>query len=392
MKQACPSVLLFVGFRQGAWEAAQRLGLAVAIIHDRPQKKHNSKKMVFIERLDFSDHSESLCLFIQKKYGHHKIAAVVALTEKAVVLAAYLRKAWNLPGVLPGVALLCHDKWEMKNKALSSGISITPFQLIATETKSQSLSKELGLPVVLKERNLSGSRSLKICRDLTSLQKNIKKGLLAEKFVYGQEISIESFIQDNKVVFRNLTHYYSPLAINILPAQVSKEILQQVEEINNKVIEDFGIERGITHMEVYLTQEGPVFGEIALRPPGGYIMELLNLAYGKDAWEILLQLELGQKISYPQTAKTLAASWVLHPGQGIVRSIQGVHEVEQLPEVVGISCKLKPGQKVSTRLGAGEDTGRILFVAENYEQMVNVLDKVKKTLVITMDPPRETES
>ena len=39
-------------------------------------------------------------------------------------------------------------------------------------------------------------------------------------------------------------------------------------------------------MEVFLGEEGPVFGEIAARPPGGYLMDLIPRAYGFDPWEV----------------------------------------------------------------------------------------------------------
>ena len=59
-----------------------------------------------------------------------------------------------------------------------------------------------------------------------------------------------------------------------------RHLKSKILKINDEVIKKFGVDRGMTHAEFYLTDHGPVFGEIAIRPPGGYYMELIEKVYG----------------------------------------------------------------------------------------------------------------
>lgn len=52
--------------------------------------------------------------------------------------------------------------------------------------------------------------------------------------------------------------------------------------MNHQVIKALNIKWGLTHLEYYGDRNGELFGEIALRPTGGYIMELIKCAYDFD--------------------------------------------------------------------------------------------------------------
>jgi hypothetical protein len=58
--------------------------------------------------------------------------------------------------------------------------------------------------------------------------------------------------------------------------------------LNDKILLEFGIDRGMTHAEFYITSNSPVFGELAIRPFGGYYMPLITKVYGFDAWGRLM--------------------------------------------------------------------------------------------------------
>src|SRR5690606_5219991 len=113
-----------------------------------------------------------------------------------------------------------------------------------------------------------------------------------ESFINAPEGSIESFINNNEILFTNITEYYKKTQANLLPAPFSKDELQQIQNLNEDVISKLNIQWGMTHLEFYRHPNGLYFGEIALRPPGGHIMAILKTAYGFNAWEALLAVEL----------------------------------------------------------------------------------------------------
>jgi len=118
---------------------------------------------------------------------------------------------------------------------------------------------------------------------------------IAEKWIKGKEFSVESFIRNGKIIFRNITEYYELYHLNIVPASLDRGTSKRIYKLNDEVIKKFGINQGMTHFECYLTKDGLIFGEIALRPPGGYLMDLIQTAYGFDPWIELLNIESGKK-------------------------------------------------------------------------------------------------
>jgi len=376
--------ILLIGFRRGAVQAARKLGCTVFIWHEKPIPK---KYLPLLEKticaeLPLSETTISHEIFQQlSTYG---LEAVIATTEKAVVVAARIRALLNLPGINYSTALRCHDKAIMKLAALQAGVKLTPYADLGQVELSKA-SKTLGFPVVLKQRCLSGSREIEFIYNEQELKtKGYQQGLL-EKLIVGKEYSVESFIQNGKIIWRNITEYYLPHIISILPAHLPPEIINVIDTLNTTIIDKFQIERGMTHLELYHNHEGVIFGEIALRPPGGYLMELIRLAYGFDAWQAFFAMELGLKFDFVSSATQISAGWILHPGAGSVRSIQGLDQLSSCPEVKAYKLKVRPGSIIAKRLGVGEDCGYILLSTEKYPELIACIEKLQQCLAIRID-------
>src|SRR5690606_29085904 len=116
-----------------------------------------------------------------------------------------------------------------------------------------------------------------------------------------------------------------------------------------------------THLEMYLTEVGPIFGEIALRPPGGYIMDLMSLSYGFDAWDAFARVELDLPFNPPRGKPTYSAAIVLHPGEGRVKTTFDVQALRRQPDVARANLKIAPGDTVGARLGVGSDVGYVIL-------------------------------
>lgn len=287
------------------------------------------------------------------------VAAVVALTERAVLPAARLRAALGVPGTPPAVALRCHDKVCMKEAVSAAGLPCTGWERLDAATDMAAVVARLGLPLVVKQIASSGSRGLVVARDLAAALRAPRDGYLAERFLDGVEMSVESFVADGEVLFTNPTEYFVPRFANIAPAVVPPETLRAVLDLNRRAIAALGIERGLTHCEIYVTGAGPVFGELALRPPGGRLMRLLRRAYGFDPWRALLEVELGRRPELPREARQAAGVWMLHPGAGRVAAVEGVDAARAVPGVHRVVCRVGPGDVVPVREGTGQDIGFI---------------------------------
>jgi len=312
---------------------------------------------------------------------------IVASTESSVVPAATLRAKLGLPGTSLEVAMLAHNKFVMKTRAREHGIPITDFHLINAEDNAALLISKLGLPLVLKPVDESGATDVKVLHSREQIKQLMRPGLLAEAFVAGTEVSVETFVVDGAPIFHNVTDYLHPWQKSVAPASLDAELTKQIFAINRRVIKAFGIQHGMTHAEYYLTASGPVFGEIAVRPPGGYYMELIEKAYRFDSWETYIAIETEGKIAaLPKKARRFAAVYIIHPGtSGVVTSIEGEQTVAALPGVFEFELDLAVGDFVAERVNTSNECGHVLLSAPSREEVLGLIHRIENELRITVD-------
>lgn len=352
------SGVLLVGRRNGAIRAAKALGLSHVTIpapFDAPDANANPK-------------------------------CVVALTEAAVSPAAKLRSRYGLDGLSEAAALACTDKLIMKQAVTASGVPTARFIPVNGDLDKQALIDALGLPLVLKTRVGSGGRGTRVIRAADEIPNRVEGLCLAESFVAGVEMSVEAFVIDGAPIFTNFSGYLEPKWSNLVPSSnFDDHLAAEILAINRKAIGGLGISRGITHMEVFLTPEGIIFGELGARPPGGHLMRLMELAYGFDPWAALLQIELGQIPDLPNRAAQTAGVRFIYPDAGVVQSVNGLDAVRELTTAVEVKCTLQPGERISARESTGQHRGFAIF-AGSQEQVVEDLTQMKNLLRVAVEP------
>lgn len=377
---AAPRVVV-VGYRRGLCDALERLGVGFALWH-RTRRAKLSALGHFVAPIGRSP--ARLRRAAEHLAPHGPFTHVIAGTESAVVPAAMLRRRLGARRTPIARARRCHDKLEMKRHLARHGISITDFRGGAEATAEQLLA-ELGSPVVVKARAASGGRGIVFARDPETLRALPRRGRYFERFVDGEEASVESFVHRGRIGFTSVTRYLAKGRVNLVPGGLAPELEAAALALNRRVIEALEIEWGMTHLEVFLTAGGILFGEIALRPPGGYIMELLDLAYGGDAWGTLVAVELDRQPAFPGPARAACAAIVLHPGAGTVRAVAGLDAVRSQPCVVDARVRVRPGDEVAPRTGVGQDVGRVLLRAANRAELLAAIEHVERQLVIEVD-------
>ncbi|MFT7213751.1 MAG: biotin carboxylase [Granulosicoccus sp.] len=311
---------------------------------------------------------------------------VVAATESSVIPAAKLRAEFGLPGTPLIVAMLAHDKFVMKTKAKEYNIPITNFHLVQNEDDAAFLTQKLGLPLVLKPVDESGATDVKVLEDIAAVTQAMRPGLLAEAFVKGPEVSVETFIKDGQTIFHNITDYLHPWQKSIAPASLDESLSNSIRAINDQVINAFGITNGMTHAEFYLTEEGPIFGEIALRPPGGYYMDIIDKAYGFDTWETYIAIETESVVgNLPDNARRYAAVYIIHAGKGgVVTSILGADILAKLPGVFECQLDLTVGEVVVDRVNTSNEHGHLLMAAKSRNELLSLIQRIEQEFSVTV--------
>jgi len=386
------ATLIVVGGRDAAVRAAHAAGHHVVLVSDRkPLRRHKEQLAGFVE-LDFAtDDSRAWSPQFRELErlvagAGRSIDGVLAATERAVLPAAHLRKALALPGNSPECAVLCRNKLAMKESIRGAKLPCADFAPITKRTTAVSLIARLGLPMVIKPADSSGARGVTLAKRQRDVERHLTPGTIAESFVHGLEMSVESFVSEGEVVFTNVTEYLLPLWANVVPATLSPDTLATILDLNRAVIATLALRRGMTHMELFVTADGPVFSEIAARPPGGYLMELLQRSYGFDPWQTAIDVELGKPVQLPPHARRYSGMWLLHPGSGTVRRVSGLRSCHGLRGITEVSCRVAPGDTLRHRAGSGESAAYFLAEGDTRGEVVKALEKARRTLMIELEP------
>lgn len=367
MSETSPRIdLILVGSRPGAVHAAARLGLRCLLLSGTPPSRTIARRLEAWREAGLDAAPEAEAARLEPVLADSGARGILAVGEQGVLLAAALRARLGLAGIDPATAERVRDKARMKARARERGVPCTDWHVLDATTSAEALVEALGLPLVVKHRGGAGSRGLVVARTpedvseaLADIPPEARDALMAERFVQGVEMSVESFVLDGRILFTNPTEYYLPAHANIAPAHLEDAVEREVLDVNARAIDALGPLRGMTHLELFLTDRGPVFGELAVRPPGGRIMRLLRRAYGFDPWEAAIRLELGEAPDLPSEARGVAGAWMLHPGPGLVGSVRGLAAARRIRGVCKLVCRVRKGDRIEPRLSTGADVGWI---------------------------------
>jgi biotin carboxylase len=243
----------------------------------------------------------------------------------------------------------------------------------------------LGTPLVRKHRKSSGGRGLELIHREQDLVLRHDGRNILERYVSAPEASIESFVKDAQIRFINTTRYLEKGHVNFVPSALDDALLESMQSLNRRVIKALKINWGITHLEVYLGDNGILFGEIALRPPGGYIMNAMQHAYAFNPWAAWLAMELGEDFDFPGSVAAWCCVEIFHPGAGHVAAIRGDKLVSNHPATREFHLKIHPGDNIGKREGAGQDIGYLLHASDTPAARLAQYRHFKKHFTIEMD-------
>lgn len=347
--------VLIVGHRLGLARALEKRSIPYALWSQKEVKNKLGADQVIIR-----PYPQDKKTFQDQCHNSSDITHVMAGVESAV-WPSYQIKSWL--GISKQddefIAKCCTDKLFMKQQLSQYQIPMTEF-LEDCNQSFEEISKKLGSPFVAKPRRESGGRGVSFVRNENELPLD-RDDLYFEKLAKGKEGSIESFIKNGKIHFSNITEYVRVGACNLLPASFNEHEIDRIKKLNNKVISSLNIQSGVTHLEYYLDEDQILFGEIALRPPGGYIFDVLNLAYEQNFWDLYIATILDTDELALPALKYFASSIIIHPGEGRIEQILGIDRIESLNSLVKKQIKFEKGDQIQKRVGVGEDFGYLLL-------------------------------
>ena len=334
---------------------------------------------------------EGTCAVVEK-YGIDAI--VTAATDKPLVMMARIAEKYGFPFFSVDTARWSTDKFLMKERFELGGIPHARGRLISRAEDAEGLV----YPVIVKPRDNSGSRGVKLCRTKEELEQSMAEALeyskldsvLVEEFIEGPEYSLEGLHNDGKsevIQFTEKKTTEFPYNVELghkQPADLSEEQQDAIREIVFKIGEALKFENCPSHTELKINERGVFVIETSPRLGGDFITSVLvPLSTGINMEDQLLHIALGQGID-TQTGRNNKASGVCFISLpcGIIASIDSaINEVGRWPNVSSFAYHFRVGDQIHpitsslNRYGQfivwGESRVLVDTLIANYEERID---------------------
>lgn len=325
---------------------------------------------------------EGTCAVVEK-YGIDAI--VTAATDKPLVMMARVAEKYGFPFYSVETAQWSTDKFQMKQRFVEGGVPCAKGRLV----KSVEETADMVYPVIVKPRDNSGSRGVKLCRNADELQYAIDEALpyshldtvLVEEYIEGQEYSIEGLHYDEKsevLQFTEKTTTEFPYNVELAhkqPANLTDEQRDTIRNVIAKIGKCMHFENCPSHTELKINERGVFVIETSPRLGGGNITShLVPLSTGINMEDQLLHIALGERVD-TVTGRTSKASGVrfLELKEGTVKQIMPtIKDIASWPNMVEFQCDLFEGSRVHPFKSGLDRYGQFIIQAESRE----IIDKL----------------
>ena len=332
---------------------------------------------------------EAHCAVVEK-YGIDAI--VTAATDKPLVMMARIAEKYGFPFYSVETAKWSTDKFQMKERFELGGVPHAQGRLISKAEEAEGLV----FPVIVKPRDNSGSRGVKLCRSKGELEASMNEALevskldtvLVEEFIEGPEYSIEGLHHDGKSEVIQFTEKkttefpYNVELGHIQPANISEENQQKIREIVSKIGAALHFENCPSHTELKINDRGIFVIETSPRLGGDYITSTLTpLSTGVNLEDELLKISLGESInSQPKAVQYSGVRFFSFEEGSVIKHIPNSEFVKTWPHVVDFSFNLKEGEKVNRITSSLNRYGHLTLIAGNRESIEDSFEKYEKAI------------
>jgi biotin carboxylase len=378
-------------------EAARRLGARIVLVETAQNAERLAGRVdeVYLSR---SHLDEAWAEAASAAVAANRPTAVLGFTEWQVTAAALMQDQLGVPGPSLHAAVVSRNKALQRATFAAHGIRQPEF--VVTEDLASVRDWALQrLPVVVKPLTSAGSFGVELVANADELraveQRRAGEGrLLVEAAVAGPEFSWEALVRDGQVLFSNVTAKETTgppgfvetghRAGHELPAGTGAA----VERMARAVIAAMRVQTSLVHLEFKVGDAGPVLIEVAVRTPGGFIMDIVSLAHGIDLYEAVVRLALGLDLEVPaptRPARRAASLFVLaEPGE--VVEVSGLAEVQAHPAVVRAESNFAVGAVVPPLRSSAERAAFAILAAPGDEELDRAVEFCRGRLRVHTRP------
>lgn len=333
---------------------------------------------------------EGTCAVVEK-YGIDAI--VTAATDKPLVMMARIAEKYGFPFYSVETAQWSTDKFQMKQRFMEGCVPCAKGRLV----KSVEETADMVYPVIVKPRDNSGSRGVKLCRSKEELEASMSEAfevskldtVLVEEYIEGPEYSIEGLHYNGKAEVIQFTEKKTtefPYNVELghkQPANLTEEQKDAIREIVSKIGKALKFENCPSHTELKINERGLFVIETSPRLGGDYITStLVPLSTGINMEDQLLHIALGVKVdtTIGHFDKASGVCFLSLPCGKVTAIDDAIKEVETWPNVKEFSTSLKVGDEIHPITSSLNRYGQFIIQANNRKEVDKLIAEYEQRI------------
>ena len=345
------------------------------------------------------------CLKIARSFSPD--ALITAETDIVVPTMAYVAEKLDLPGIGVEMAQLFTNKYYMRDYCKKNGFVYPQYYLCTDKTAALKAYDDFGSKMIIKPVNAYGSRGVFTIETKEDIQKYFdyssrssigNNNVVLEEYIDGPEFTVDGIKTQaghTSLAISKKDHYDQAenVANSLIFTNYCKEYDYLVlADYNNRIIENTGLEFGLTHVE-YKYHDGQYYLiEMAARGGGTGISTLIEpWVSGVDVYDYLIHMSLGEninrKVSSDKSCNERCATlnFLDIPHEGTIINIHGVDTMKRYQQICNWLIRPMVGDKVKYAQDDADRVGFYTVLADSYIELENIVNDIKNNVWVEVE-------
>jgi len=277
-------------------------------LRDRPWPRESVDEMFYMPDDHHRWNRDHVILAVSHLMKTVAIDRIVPLDDFDLETAAALREHLRIPGMGETTTRYFRDKLAMRARAADAGLPVPEFVQVLNRDRLSQFMKTVPPPWVLKPRSQAGAIGIKkIATDQELWQAADELGdqqsfYLLERYLPGEVFHVDSIWDNHQMLFAIASRYGAPpidvshgggvFSSRTLPRDSAES--KALVDLNEKVLQAFGLVRGVSHSEFIRSRENGQFHflETAARVGGANLADMIDAACGINLWREWAKVEI----------------------------------------------------------------------------------------------------
>ena len=289
------------------------------------------------------------------------------------------------------------DKFEMIKAFKAHDVASPWFFTVDSLEELKALESQMSYPCIMKPTDNAGSHGVVLAHSFDELLQSYEYSrasarhgrVIIEEYLQGNEVSVEVMVVDGKVNVLQITDKLTTGAPHFVemghsqPSRHPLETQKAIKDLAAQACNAVGIDQGPAHVEMMVTERGPVMIELGARMGGDNITTaLVPLSTGIDMVKATIDVALGNTPDIEPKCQCGSAIRYLEAPEGVIASITGVEEAKQMPHVKDVIMTKTVGDPSTPIHCSNDRIGSVITQAATAEEAVKACEIAMKLIKI----------